>query len=95
MQNHSRFPAFWGPNFDWYPDQCHGGVLNATLQAMLLQSAGRRLFLFPAWPPEWDVDFKLHAPGATTVIGSRRDGHLDLEISPAARRADIEICRRS
>ena len=95
MQNHSRFPAFWGPNFDWYPDQCHGGVLNATLQAMLLQSAGRRLFLFPAWPPEWDVDFKLHAPGATTVIGSRRNGHLDLEVSPAARRADIEICRRS
>jgi hypothetical protein len=23
----SRFPAFWGPNYDWIPDQCHGGVL--------------------------------------------------------------------
>ena len=21
-----RFPAFWGPNFDWTPDQCHGNV---------------------------------------------------------------------
>ena len=23
----SRFPAFWGPNYDWIPDQDHGGVL--------------------------------------------------------------------
>jgi hypothetical protein len=33
-----RFPAFWGPNYDWTPDQDHGGVLMKTLQLMLLQS---------------------------------------------------------
>ncbi|MFH1942923.1 MAG: hypothetical protein ABIL68_12550 [bacterium] len=23
-----RFPAFWGPNYDWTPDQDHGGVFD-------------------------------------------------------------------
>ncbi|MHC4253785.1 MAG: LamG-like jellyroll fold domain-containing protein, partial [Planctomycetota bacterium] len=27
----SRFPAFWGPNFDWIPDQDHGGVAMTAL----------------------------------------------------------------
>ena len=31
----SRFPAFWGPNFDWVPDQDHGGVAMIALQRML------------------------------------------------------------
>ena len=26
-----RFPAFWGPNYDWTPDQDHGGVLMKAL----------------------------------------------------------------
>ena len=37
-----RFPAFWGPNYDWTPDQDHGGVLMKTLQAMLLQTDGQK-----------------------------------------------------
>ena len=64
-----RFPAFWGPNYDWTPDQDHGGVLMKTLQAMLLQTDGRQIFLLPAWPKEWDVEFKLHAPQQTIVEG--------------------------
>jgi hypothetical protein len=32
------------------------------LQEMLLQTNGDSLLLFPAWPKEWDVTFKLHAP---------------------------------
>ena len=27
-----RFPAFWGPNYDWTPDQDHGGVLMKAFQ---------------------------------------------------------------
>ena len=38
-----RFPAFWGPNYDWIPDQCHGGVLMTALQAMLMQSEGDKI----------------------------------------------------
>lgn len=92
MQNHSRFPAFWGPNFDWYPDQCHGGVLNTALQAMLLQSAGTRIFLLPAWPRDWDVEFRLHAPFATTVEGSLKEGKLSYTIAPTTRQKDVVVC---
>lgn len=86
----SRFPAFWGPNYDWVPDQDHGGVLVKAVQAMLLQSGGDRLFLFPAWPSGWDVDFKLHAPGRTTVQASLKDGKVvHLEVNPPNRKKDV------
>ena len=44
---HHRWPATWGPNFDWLPDQNHGGNLLETTQLMLLQPVGRRLYLLP------------------------------------------------
>jgi hypothetical protein len=85
-----RFPAFWGPNYDWTPDQCHGGVLMKTLQAMLLQTDGRKILLLPAWPRSWDVAFKLHAPLQTTIEGQYRNGTLQsLSVSPESRRRDI------
>ena len=85
-----RFPAFWGPNYDWTPDQYHGGVLMKTFQAMLLQTDGRKILLLPAWPKDWDVDFKLHAPYQTVVEGTYRDGKLQsLKVTPEARRADV------
>lgn len=27
-----------------------------------MQTIGREIRLLPAWPKQWDVDFKLHAP---------------------------------
>ncbi|MFH1743128.1 MAG: DUF5703 domain-containing protein, partial [bacterium] len=72
----SRFPAFWGPNFDWIPDQDHGGNLMKALQTMLMQTEGRKIILFSAWPTEWDVEFKLHAPLNTIVEGVYRDGKV-------------------
>ena len=71
-----RFPAFWGPNFDWTPDQCHGGVLLKATQAMLIQSEGDRIFVLPAWPADWNVNFKLRAPKQTTVEGVVENGVL-------------------
>ena len=88
----SRFPAFWGPNFDWIPDQDHGGNLMMALQTMLLQADDGKIRLFPAWPRQWDVDFKLHAPQQTTVEGRLRNGQLvDLEVTPASRRQDVIV----
>jgi alpha-L-fucosidase 2 len=85
-----RFPAFWGPNYDWTPDQDHGGVLMKTLQVMLLQAEGRTIRLLPAWPADWDADFKLHAPDNTAVKGRVRRGRLvELDVTPESRRADI------
>ena len=87
-----RFPAFWGPNYDWTPDQCHGGVLMTAVQAMLLQSEGDRIFLLPAWPVDWNVDFKLHAPRQTLVEARVREGKVThLRVTPEARRSDVVI----
>jgi hypothetical protein len=65
-----RFPTFWGPGYDWTPDHNHGGSALIALQEMLLQIDGNNALLLPAWPSEWDVHFKLHAP-LNTVIECR------------------------
>lgn len=92
----SRFPAFWGPNFDWVPDQDHGSVAIMALQSMLMQTEGERILLFPAWPEEWDVEFKLHAPCGTTVEGVYRTGKLErLDVVPAEREPDVVIVNES
>lgn len=68
------FPAFWGPNYDWTPDQDHGGVLVKTLQQMILQYDGDTPRILPAWPLGWNLRFKLHAPGNKIVEGSFING---------------------
>lgn len=85
-----RWPAMWGPNYDWVPDQCHGGNLMNTIHYMLLQHVDEKILLFPAWPQDWDVTFKLHAPGNTTIEARLENGRLvDLQVTPDSRRADI------
>jgi hypothetical protein len=88
----SRFPAFWGPNFDWIPDQCQASVILNTLQYMLMQVDGKKIHLLPAWPADWNVEFKLHAPYQTTVEGRIKNGELvDLKVTPESRRKDIIV----
>ena len=49
-----------------------------------------KLHLFGGWPAEWDVDFKLHAPGKTLVEASLKGGKLvSLKVTPASREKDI------
>lgn len=88
----SRFPAFWGPNFDWVPDQDHGSNILSTVQSMLLQADGEKILLLPGWPKDWNVEFKLHAPMKTTVEGLYRDGKLQrLKVTPQSRRKDVKV----
>jgi hypothetical protein len=85
-----RFPAFWGPNYDWTPDQDHGGMLQKALQTMLLQCDEKEIRLFPAWPKEWDVNFKLKAPYNTTVECSYKNGKItNLKVTPQSRMKDV------
>jgi len=87
-----RFPAFWGPNYVWTPDQDHGGVLMKAVQAMLLQTDGRKIFVLPAWPKEWDADFKLHAPYGTVIEGTVRNGKVaTLKVTPEERRKEVKV----
>ena len=85
-----RFPAFWGPGFDWIPDHNWGGSGMIGLQEMLLQTDDKKIYLFPAWPKNWDVHFKLHAPYKTTVEGIVKNGKAEIiKVTPESRRVDI------
>lgn len=91
-----RFPAFWGPGYDWTPDHNWGGSGMIGMQEMLLQEADGKLLLFPAWPRNWNVHFKLHAPGKTTVEATLQDGALvNLIVQPKTREKDIINCLQS
>lgn len=92
---HFRFPAMWGPNYDWLPDQDHGNNLMLTLQDLVLQADGDQVYVLPAWPEQWDVSFKLHAPQNTLIAGSYRAGKLvELKVSPKSRRKDVHLMTR-
>lgn len=87
-----RFPAFWGPGYDWTPDHNWGGSGMIGLQEMLLQTNEDLILLFPAWPKEWNVHFKLHAPDQTTVEATLKDGKVtQLKVLPESRTKDVII----
>lgn len=89
----SRFPAFFGPGHDWIPDHNWGGSGMVGLQEMLLAAepgVNGKLHLFPSWPNDWDVDFKLHAPGQTVIECTYRNGKIEkLTVTPKSREKDI------
>ncbi|MDR2755515.1 MAG: DUF5703 domain-containing protein [Planctomycetaceae bacterium] len=88
----SRFPVFWGPNYDWIPDQDHGGVLTKGVQSLVMQCDGKRIDLFPTLPTGWDCEFKLNAPHKTTIEGQLKNGKLvNLKVTPKEREKDIHI----
>lgn len=85
-----RFPAFWGPGYDWVPDHNWGGSGMIGMQEMLLQEANGKIYLFPAWPKDWNVHFKLHATQNTTVEVELNNGELKvLKVVPEERKKDV------
>lgn len=87
-----RFPAFWGPGFDWTPDHNWGGSGMIGLQEMLMQTDGRIIRLLPAWPRDWNVQFRLHAPYQTIIEGRVVNGKIEqLRVSPSEREKDIVL----
>ena len=62
------------------------------LQEMAMQTIGKKIYILPAWPKEWDVDFKLHAPYQTVVQCNLRSGKVtELKVTPASRRKDVIV----
>lgn len=85
-----RFPAFWGPGFDWTPDHNWGGSGMIGLQEMLIQTVDDKIYLFPAWPKEWNAHFKLHVSQNTTVEAELKDGELvNMIVTPSHRLKDV------
>jgi len=87
-----KYPTFWGPGHDWVPDHNWGGSGMIGLQEMLMQTIGDQILIFPAWPEKWNVDFKLHAPGQTTVECRLANGEITkLKVVPETRSKDVII----
>lgn len=85
-----RFPAFWGPGFDWVPDHNWGGAGMIGMQEMLLQEANGKIYLFPAWPKAWNVHFKLHATQNTIIEAELQNGITKIiKVIPQEREKDI------
>lgn len=85
-----RFPAFWGPGYDWVPDHNWGGAGMIGMQEMLLQESNGKIYLFPAWPKDWNVHFKLYASQNTTVEVEILNGELKIiKVFPKEREKDI------
>jgi len=61
-----------------------------ALQRMLLQCEDDQIHLLPAWPSDWNVEYKLHAPKQTIVEGIYRNNQFEsLTITPGHRQKDI------
>jgi alpha-L-fucosidase 2 len=87
-----RFKWFWKPGNDWIPDMDNGGAGMETLQLMLIQCDGKRIQLLPAWPSNWNADFKLYAPYQTTIQAKVSNGKItDLQVTPPERQKDVVI----
>ncbi len=87
-----RFPLYGSQGPDSCPDFDHFGSGSTALQRMLVQEAGDKILLLPAWPADWDTDFKLHVAKNTVISGTVKDGKLlDWQIDPAARKTDVVV----
>ncbi|MDZ4743170.1 MAG: hypothetical protein SGI98_07095 [Verrucomicrobiota bacterium] len=76
------------------PTQDQGGVAMIAIQRMLMQCDAEKIHLLPAWPIEWDVEFKLHAPDQTIVEATYQSGKLlSVKVTPESRARDVVLPR--
>lgn len=89
-----RFPGFM-PHFqDYQPSADHLSNMNSALQWMLLQGddSNNNVILFPAWPCNWNVDFKLRGPLNTIVEGKYANGKMSsFTVTPASRTSSVKF----
>ncbi|TNJ46062.1 hypothetical protein KFZ70_09245 [Tamlana fucoidanivorans] len=93
----ARFPAFFGPGHDWIPDHNWGGSGMTGLQEMLIapevKESNGKIYLFPSWPKDWDVEFKLHTAENTIVECIYKNGEIKkLKVFPEIRKKDVIVC---
>ena len=88
-----RFPSWRAGGGDTAPSMMPQSILRQTLHSMLLQhTEAGEILLFPAWPADWDVAFKLHAPQGTIVSARCVNGSVsELIVTPAHRFTDVRV----
>lgn len=62
------FDAYWGPNYDWIPDQDHGSANSIALIQALVQSSQNEVAVLPAWQKELSVRFRLPVYGGRFLV---------------------------
>ena len=86
----SRFKGYMDSPHDWKPDYNGVGNMMNTLQEMLVQCDGDKIYMLPAWPKDWDVNFKVHTFKNTVIEGIYKNGKMELlKVMPESRRKDI------
>ena len=93
-----RFPLYGKEGPDSCPDFDHFGSGAIALQRMLVQEAGEKIVLLPAWPAAWDADFKLHLAGRTVIAGTVKAGKLvrweiSRENCPESKKSKVTVCQ--
>ena len=89
---HLRFPFFGKESPDYVHDFDHNGSGSIALQKMVVQESGDRIFLLPAWIPEWDATFRLRLRRNTVIQGVVRNGKLESwSITPESRKKDVTV----
>lgn len=87
-----RFPVYAGTGNDECPDFDHFGSGSTALQRMLVQEGKGKIYLLPAWPSNWDVDFKLHVSQGGVITGTVKDGKLvTWQIEPASLKDKVTV----
>jgi alpha-L-fucosidase 2 len=87
-----RFPGFFKSTHDGTPDVQHSSVAATALQRMILQDVGNKIVIIPAWPADWNCDFKLYAKQNTIVEGKFINGKIEtLKVTPESRKNDVFI----
>jgi hypothetical protein len=84
LPNSPARPRFAALGWDDYPGEVTRLRDEVNFQGdAVLFYPGDRILLLPAWPKDWDVDSKLHAPKNTVVEVRYRNGKIEnLIISP-------------
>ncbi|MEI6322896.1 MAG: DUF5703 domain-containing protein [bacterium] len=88
-----RFPLYGKETPDSCPDFDHFGSGSVALQRMLVQEDEGKILLLPAWPSNWDVDFRLHLHHGGVISGKVKEGQLEnWEIKPASLKKKVVVC---
>lgn len=68
-----RFPAMWGPVYDAVPDVDHGANIMNLLHHMIFSVEGENIQILPAFPEEWEAEYRLFLDKDTVVEGTGKD----------------------
>ncbi len=85
-----RFEGSWGPDFANLPKNAAADPLADVLRDMIVQAQGGKIYLFPGWPEDVDVSFRLALSGNRRIEAVYKDGKFDeIEVWPKRQTGNV------